>query len=36
MFDAGGLGALAWIALLALCSYALYWVWLKYRGDNAY
>jgi hypothetical protein len=36
MFDAGGLGALAWIALLALCSYGVYWVWLQYRGDRSY
>lgn len=36
MFDAGGLGALAWIALLGLCSYGVYWVWLQYRGDRSY
>jgi uncharacterized membrane protein YoaK (UPF0700 family) len=36
MFDSGGLGALAWIALLALCSYGVYWVWLQYRGDRSY
>ena len=36
MFDAGGLFALLWIALLALCSYGLYWVWMQYRGDRAY
>jgi hypothetical protein len=32
MFDAGGVGAVAWIALLSLCSYGLYWVWMQYRS----
>ncbi len=32
MFDAGGAGAVAWLALLALCSYGLYWVWTQYRS----
>ena len=32
LFDAGGLGALAWFALLGLASYAIYWVWTQYRG----
>jgi hypothetical protein len=31
LFDAGGLGVLLWFALLALCSYGLYWTWSKYR-----
>ncbi|HEU0025118.1 MAG TPA: hypothetical protein VFQ12_10820 [Thermoleophilaceae bacterium] len=31
MFDEGGLGVLAWFALLGLCSYGLYWVWMSYR-----
>ena len=31
MFDAGGLGVLAWCALLGLCSYGLFWVWQQYR-----
>jgi Kef-type K+ transport system membrane component KefB len=32
MFDAGGAGAVAWIALLGICSYGLYWVWTQYRS----
>lgn len=36
MFDSGGFSALAWIALLALCAYGLYWVWLQYRADPTY
>jgi TRAP-type C4-dicarboxylate transport system permease small subunit len=32
MVDSGGFGALAWIALLGICSYGLYWVWTQYRG----
>jgi hypothetical protein len=32
LFDAGGAGAIAWIALLALCSYGVYWVWGRYRA----
>jgi hypothetical protein len=31
MFGAGGFGVLAWLALLGLCSYGLYWVWTRYR-----
>ena len=27
LFDTGGVGVLAWFALLALGSYGLYWVW---------
>ena len=32
MFDSGGFGALAWLALLGICSYGLYWVWTQYRS----
>ncbi len=32
LIDAGGLGFLAWLALLALCSYGVYWVWTQYRA----
>jgi drug/metabolite transporter (DMT)-like permease len=32
LFDAGGLGVLFWFALLALCSYGLYWTWTRYRS----
>jgi hypothetical protein len=32
MFDAGGLGAVAWLALLGICSYGLYWTWTQYRS----
>jgi len=32
MFDSGGFGALAWFALLGICSYGLYWVWTQYRS----
>jgi hypothetical protein len=31
LFNAGGGGALAWILLLALCSYGVFWVWTRYR-----
>jgi len=31
MFGSGGFGALAWFALLGICSYGLYWVWTQYR-----
>jgi drug/metabolite transporter (DMT)-like permease len=31
LFDEGGAGVLAWLALLALCSYGLFWVWTQYR-----
>jgi hypothetical protein len=27
MFDEGGLGVLAWLALLGICSYGIYWTW---------
>ena len=32
LFDAGGIGAIVWIALLGLASYAVYWVWTQYRS----
>jgi hypothetical protein len=32
LFNAGGLGVLLWFALLALCSYGLYWTWTRYRS----
>lgn len=32
MFETGGFGALAWIALLGICGYGLYWVWTQYRS----
>lgn len=31
LFDAGGAGAVVWMALLGLCSYGVYWVWTQYR-----
>jgi hypothetical protein len=31
LFDAGGAGIVGWFALLALCSYGIYWVWTQYR-----
>jgi hypothetical protein len=36
LFDAGGLGTLAWFALLGLASYGLYWVWTQYRSGASY
>jgi len=32
LFDTGGAGIILWFALLALCSYGIYWVWLQYRS----
>ena len=32
LFDQGGVGVLAWLALLALCSYGIFWVWTRYRS----
>lgn len=32
LFDEGGIGILLWFALLALCSYGLYWTWTRYRS----
>ena len=31
MFDAGGLGALGWVALLCLASYGVFWVFQQSR-----
>jgi hypothetical protein len=31
LFDEGGFGVLAWLALLTLCSYGVFWVWTRYR-----
>jgi hypothetical protein len=31
LFDAGGAGVIGWFALLAICSYGIYWVWTQYR-----
>jgi hypothetical protein len=32
LFDVGGAGIIAWFALLAICSYGIYWVWVQYRS----
>ena len=32
LFDVGGAGIIGWFAVLALCSYGIYWVWLQYRS----
>ena len=32
LFDAGGAGIAIWFALLGLASYALFWVWTRYRS----
>ena len=32
LFNAGGLGVLAWLVLLALCSYGVMWVYMSYRS----
>jgi hypothetical protein len=32
LFDEGGLGVLAWLALLGICSYGVFWVWVQYRS----
>jgi len=32
LFEQGGLGVVAWLALLALCSYGVFWVWTSYRS----
>jgi len=32
LFDVGGAGIVAWFALLGLCSYGIYWVWVQYRS----
>jgi hypothetical protein len=31
LFDEGGLGVLAWLVLLGICSYGVFWVWTQYR-----
>src|SRR5687767_12713192 len=31
LFDWGGGGVLLWIALLGLCSYGVFWVWMSSR-----
>jgi hypothetical protein len=31
LFDEGGIGVLAWLALLGLCSYGVFWVYSRYR-----
>ena len=33
MFDTGGLGVMAWLALLGLASYGVYWT---YRSSQEY
>jgi TRAP-type C4-dicarboxylate transport system permease small subunit len=32
LFDEGGIGVLAWLAVLGLCSYGIFWVWTRYRS----
>ena len=32
LFDAGGAGAFAWVALIAAASYTLYLVWQRHRS----
>jgi uncharacterized protein involved in cysteine biosynthesis len=32
LFDQGGVGVLLWMALLAACSYGVFWVWTQYRS----
>jgi hypothetical protein len=32
LFDTGGIGIVIWFALLAVCSYGIYWVWTQYRS----
>lgn len=32
LFDQGGLGVVAWLALLGLCSYGVMWVYMSYRS----
>ena len=31
LFDQGGVGILAWLALLGAASYGVFWVWSSYR-----
>jgi hypothetical protein len=32
LFAQGGVGVLLWLALLAACSYGVFWVWMRYRS----
>jgi hypothetical protein len=32
LFDQGGLGAILWIALLGICSYGVFWVFMRSRN----
>jgi hypothetical protein len=32
LFNAGGLGVLVWLAVLAACSYGVMWVYVSYRS----
>ena len=32
LFEEDGIGVLIWFALLAICSYGIYWVWTRYRS----
>ena len=32
LFEVGGGGAVIWLALLGLCSYGIYSVWMRYRA----
>jgi hypothetical protein len=32
LFNAGGLGVLAWLVILGLCSYGVMWVYMSYRS----
>jgi hypothetical protein len=34
LFDAGGVGVLVWLVLLAACSYGVMWVYVSYRSYN--
>ncbi len=31
LFEAGGLGVLAWLVFLGACSYGVFWVWTRSR-----
>jgi len=31
LFNAGGIGILVWLVLLAMCSYGVMWVYVSYR-----
>ena len=32
LFNAGGVGVLVWLAILAACSYGVMWVYMSYRS----